>query len=104
MHVNRAFKLSRSGLGNCGDIAYIWTGAGWSYLAVVLDLDPQDHIGWAVSNPADKELVTKALDDAWQRRGRPEGVMFHSDQGCQYTSLELTGLALSNGAEHELPG
>jgi transposase InsO family protein len=24
---------------------------------------------------------------AYEARGRPKGVMFHSDQGCQYTSV-----------------
>ncbi|WP_036234572.1 integrase core domain-containing protein, partial [Marinobacterium litorale] len=27
--------------------------------------------------------------DAWSRRGQPEGILFHSDQGCQYTSLKF---------------
>jgi putative transposase len=87
--LNREFDVQQTNQVWCGDITYIWTGSRWSYLAVVLDLYARRVIGWAVSSSADKELVTKALDDAWQRRGRPEGVMFHSDQGCQYTSLKF---------------
>jgi len=33
-----------------GDISYIWTGEGWLYLAVILDLYSRRVIGWAVSN------------------------------------------------------
>ena len=87
--LNRKFDVQQPNQVWCGDITYIWTGVRWSYLAVVLDLYARRVIGWAISSSADKELVTKALDDAWQRRGRPEGVMFHSDQGCQYTSLQF---------------
>ena len=30
--------------------------------------------------------MAAALDMAYEQRGRPEGVLFHSDQGCQYAS------------------
>ena len=32
------------------------------------------------------ELVIKAVDVALERRGYPQGVIHHSDQGSQYTS------------------
>ena len=59
----------------CGDITYIWTGDRWTYLAVVLDL-------YANS-------VCQAQTFAYESRGKPEGVMFHSDQGVQYSSLKF---------------
>ena len=34
----------------------------------------------------DSELTVKALMMAYESRGQPKGVMFHSDQGCHYTS------------------
>ena len=42
---------------------------------------------WALSLSADSALTRKALTMAYEARGEPKGVMFHSDQGCQYTSL-----------------
>ncbi|MBD3755972.1 MAG: DDE-type integrase/transposase/recombinase [Gammaproteobacteria bacterium] len=30
----------------------------------------------------------KALDYAYEQRGRPKNLMFHSDQGVQYSSLK----------------
>ncbi len=69
-----------------GDITYIWAGR-WIYLAVVLDLYARRVVGYALSDKADAQLAIGALDMAWQQRGKPEGVMFHSDQGCQYTAL-----------------
>lgn len=71
----------------CGDITYIWTGARWCYLAVTLDLYARRVVGWSISDKPDARLVIKALEHAYEQRGRPEGVMFHSDQGSQYSSL-----------------
>lgn len=70
-----------------GDITYIWTGSRWAYLAVVLDLFSRKPVGWALSLTPDSELTKKALTMAFESRREPKGVMFHSDQGSQYTSL-----------------
>ncbi|MEQ5054690.1 IS3 family transposase [Klebsiella michiganensis] len=70
----------------CGDVTYIWTGKRWAYLAVVLDLFARKPVGWALSYSPDSDLTIKALQMAWELRGRPPGVMFHSDQGSHYTS------------------
>ena len=72
----------------CGDVTYIWTGNRWAYLAVVIDLFARKVIGWAMSHSPDTHLTMRALDMAWECRGKPEGVMFHSDQGSHYTSLK----------------
>lgn len=63
----------------CGDVTYIWTGKRRTYLAVVLDLFARKPVGWAMSFSPDSRLTTKALKMAWERRGKPSGVMFHSD-------------------------
>ncbi|HCG8519003.1 TPA: IS3 family transposase, partial [Vibrio parahaemolyticus] len=73
----------------CGDITYIWSGSKWSYLAVVLDLFSRRVVGWSLSDKPDAKLASKALDMAWEQRGRPQNVMFHSDQGCQYSSRKF---------------
>lgn len=72
-----------------GDITYIWTGRRWAYLAIVLDLFARQPVGWALSLNPDSVLTKKALTMAYESRGEPKGVMFHSDQGCQYTSLSF---------------
>lgn len=72
------------------DITYIWTQSGWSYLAIVLDLYSRKVIGWSVSDKPDTALVIAALSQALVTRSYVRGqLMFHSDQGCQYTSHEL---------------
>ena len=68
------------------DITYVPTGAGFLYLAVVLDAWSRRVIGWAMASHLRTELVLAALDMALAQR-RPTGVIHHSDQGCQYTAL-----------------
>jgi len=88
-HLDREFTVEQPDQVWCGDITYIWSGQRWSYLAVVLDLYARRVVGWAMSSSPDADLVVKALDHAWEQRGRPEKVMFHSDQGSQYASRKF---------------
>ena len=85
-HLDRQFSVSRPNRVWCGDITYIWAGRGWVYLAVVLDLFARRVVGWALSHRLDANLAIRALDHAYLQRGRPDKVMFHSDQGGQYVS------------------
>ena len=70
----------------CGDMTYVWDAGRWYYLAAVLDLHTRRVVGWAMSDKPDAELAIKALEMAYQQRGCPSGVLFHSDQGSQYGS------------------
>ena len=68
------------------DITYIPTWAGFLYLAVVLDAFSRRVVGWSMADHLRAARVLDALEMAlWQRR--PTGVIHHSDQGSQYTSL-----------------
>jgi putative transposase len=68
------------------DITYIPTWAGFLYLAVVLDAWSRRVVGWAMETHLRAQLVLQALNMALYQR-RPDGVIHHSDQGCQYTSI-----------------
>ncbi|MFA0926897.1 IS3 family transposase [Pseudomonas syringae pv. tagetis] len=87
--LNREFDVPAPNQVWCGDITYIWAQGKWHYLAVVLDLYARRIVGWALSNKPDADLVIKALDMAYEQRGRPQGLMFHSDQGSQYGSRQF---------------
>ncbi|WP_457870654.1 IS3 family transposase [Pseudomonas aeruginosa] len=84
--LNREFATEHPNQVWCGDITYVWAQGRWHYLAAVLDLHTRRVIGWAFSAKPDAELVSKALDMAYEQRGRPQQVLFHSDQGSQYAS------------------
>ncbi|SUI62500.1 Integrase core domain [Shewanella morhuae] len=70
-----------------GDITYIKSHQGWSYLACVLDLGTKEIVGYALSSQPNAALATAALNNALQRqRPNTQALMFHSDQGCQYSA------------------
>ncbi|WP_158653285.1 IS3 family transposase [Aeromonas veronii] len=84
--LTREFDVQQPNQVWCGDITYVWAGGRWHYLAAVLDLHTRRVVGWAMSDKPDAELAIKALEMAYQQRGCPSGVLFHSDQGSQYGS------------------
>ena len=70
------------------DITYVPTWAGFLYLAVVLDAFSRRIVGWSMATTLATRLVLDALNMALMTR-RPRGVIHHSDQGSQYTSIEF---------------
>ena len=66
-----------------GDITYVATWEGWAYLATVLDLASRKVEGWSLADHMRTELVEDALTMAFANRSPAEGVIFHSDRGCQ---------------------
>ncbi|WP_338266080.1 IS3 family transposase [Marinomonas polaris] len=84
--LGRQFSVTEPNKVWVGDVTYVWAGNRWMYLAVVIDLFARKPIGWAMSLSPDSKLTGKALTMAFESRGRPKGVMFHSDQGSHYTS------------------
>ncbi|KUL29485.1 IS3 family transposase [Actinoplanes awajinensis] len=80
----------------CGDITYINMWQGWLYLATVIDLASRRVVGWAVADHLKTDLVDAALSDALARRRPVDGLVFHSDRGCQYTSDQHAKLAAAH--------
>jgi len=69
-----------------GDVTYVRIKGRWTYLAVVMDLYTRKIIGWSYSKYRLVSMTTDALLMAVQME-RPRGkVIFHSDQGTEYTS------------------
>src|SRR2546421_531342 len=68
-------------------------GKGWLFGATVIDLYSRSVIGWALADHLRASLVGDALEMAVATRGgHVDGVVFHSDRGCQYTSAEFAQL------------
>jgi putative transposase len=68
------------------DITYVPTWAGFLYLAVVLDVFSRRIVGWSMSSTLHATVVLNAFNMAIAQR-KPKGVIHHSDQGTQYTSI-----------------
>jgi putative transposase len=71
------------------DITYVKTDEGFLYLAFVLDAYSRRLVGWAMETHLRTELVVDALQMALWRRRPSAGLIHHSDQGVQYTSLSF---------------
>ena len=79
------------------DFTCIWTAQGWLYVAAVIDLFSRRVVGWSMSTTMTAGLVADALTMAIWRRGKPDALLHHCDQGSQYTSGQFRELMAGNG-------
>lgn len=84
--VSRKFVAERPNQLWVADITYVPTWEGFLFLSVVLDVFSRKIVGWSMRSHLRTELVLEALTMALNQR-KPEDVIHHSDQGCQYTSI-----------------
>ena len=82
--LNREFTVPTPDTVYVGDITYLPTGAGWLYLAVVLELGSRAVVGWSMANHRRAELVTQAWAMATSQRQPAAGLIMHTDRGSQY--------------------
>lgn len=95
--LDRQFTADRPNQKWVADFTYIWTAEGWLYVAAVIDLFSRRVVGWPMSDSMTAQLVTDALMMAIWRRGKPDALLHHSDQGSQYTSEQFQRLMADNG-------
>jgi len=85
-----------------GDITYIRTKEGFLYLAVVLDMFSRMPVGYNMQNHSRSSLVLDAFQKAIETRGKPENLIFHSDQGTQYASDEFKKILKQYGVTQSM--
>jgi transposase InsO family protein len=90
--VNRDFSAVVPGEKMVGDITYITTWEGWVYLATVIDCATRKVVGWAMDDNYRTPLITAAIGMAARNLDLPEGAVFHSDRGSNYTSAEFAAV------------
>lgn len=101
--INRVFDVDAGNRLWVGDITHIDTDEGWLYLAAVTGAWHRKVVGWSMSGRITERLAIDALEQAVGREDPPDGfsLVFHDDQGSQYTSrafqrcLESHGIAQS---------
>lgn len=81
------------------DITYFKVKSYWVYLCIILDLYSRKIVGWRVSRNMSTNLVTATFKAAFQERGQPQNLTFHSDRGKQYMSKALTGMFQKYGVK-----
>jgi len=84
------------------DITYIPMRRGFVYLVAVLDWASRRVLAWRLSNTLTTDFCLDAVREAIMQYGRPE--IFNTDQGCQFTSQEFTGLLKDQGIQISMDG
>ena len=79
------------------DITYVVTGSGFVYIAFVVDVFSRYIVGWRVLKHMQTDLILDALEQALWARGKPKGVIHHSDRGSQYLSIRYTDRLVEPG-------
>jgi transposase InsO family protein len=85
------------------DFTYVWTLAGFCYVALLTDVYSRRILGWRVTTTKSTPLVMSVLEQALFTRRRADtrftatGLVHHSDAGSQYTSLAFTDALLEAG-------
>lgn len=97
--LNRQFEAAVPNAKWIADFTYIWTAEGWLYVAAVIDLFSRRVVGWSMSATMTAQLVADALLMAVWRRGKPQALLHHSDQGSQYTSEPFQALLADHGID-----
>ncbi|MFK5585132.1 IS3 family transposase, partial [Serinicoccus sp. LYQ131] len=96
--VGRVFDRGALNVVWTSDITYLATGHGWLYLCAVRDGHSRRVIGYAFADSLHTDVVESALRRAVTFRDAPtDGVIFHADRGCQYTSTQLANAAQELG-------
>jgi len=90
--VNRDFTADKPGEKMVGDITYVDTWEGWVYLATVIDCATRKIVGWAMDDNYKTPLISRAVRMAAANLDLPDGAIFHSDRGSNYTSAEFAGV------------
>ena len=84
--LEREFDVSKPDPVWCGDITCIRAEGCRRYLAVALDLCTRRAVGLGMPSTAHAELAIRVPDMAYEHRGRPVCVLFHTDERSQYAS------------------
>lgn len=84
--LERDFTADTPGAKLVGDITYVRTWEGWLYVALVIDCASRAIIGWAMDDNYKTPLITDAIRMAARNLRLPDGAIFHSDRGSNYTS------------------
>jgi len=94
--LDQCFAVLEKNIVWLADISYVRVNGTWNYLAVIMDLGRRKIVGWSLGANPTADLACRALRKALARENPQEGLIHHSDRGCQYTSKAYRQLLESN--------
>lgn len=83
----------------CSDCTYIAVGGVWCYMCAVIDLYSRKVLAWDVSDAHTPGFIKRVFLDAFEKRNKPKGLLFHTDQGREFIAYELQKTLCDLGVE-----
>lgn len=83
--LNQKFTATRPNEVWVGDVTYFKYNQQTYYICVILDLYARKVVGYRISMSNSTQLTKGTFKSAFESR-QPTDLLFHSDQGCNYTS------------------
>lgn len=96
--LQRKFQQENINVFWVGDITQIRIGSTFFYLCVIIDLFSRKVIAHRLSAQCNSNLAINTFKEAFENRGEPKHLSFHSDRGAPYISNEYRYLLEFCGA------
>ena len=85
--IKNKFEITEANYLWCSDITELKCLRTKIYVCGIIDVATRRIVGWSIAKNQTQRIVQNALEMAVGRNPeRPEGAVFHSDRGCQYTA------------------
>ena len=92
------FSITRPNMLWCSDITVLKYKGAHLYLCGVIDVATRRLVGWSIDKTQTQRLVQDAFLLAIGRNPSiPEGAIYHSDRGCQYTAKKTKRMIEERG-------
>lgn len=96
--IKNKFEITTPNYLWCSDITELKCNRSKVYVCGIIDVATRRIVGWSIAKNQTQKLVQDALKMAIGRNpNRPEGAVYHSDRGCQYTAKRTKQLVEENG-------
>ena len=96
--IKNKFDVAEANYLWCSDITELKYYRGKLYVCGIIDVATRRIVGWSIAKAQTQKMVQDALKMAVGRNpDRPEGAVFHSDRGCQYTAKKTKQLVEKYG-------
>ncbi len=94
--LQRQFKADEPNRVWVSDVTCFKINDKYLYVCAILDLFSRKVVAYRVSPKNSTYLITSTFRQAYQNRNTPQSLIFHSDQGAQYTSKTFCKLLRMN--------
>jgi putative transposase len=85
--VKKKFEIDKKNTLWCADISeFKYSNGKKIFVSGVIDVGVRKLVGWSIATHSRQEIVHDAIEMAYNRCRPKEGLIFHCDRGCQYTS------------------